>query len=205
MKSSRNLQIAMYGVGAFIGVIGLSYASVPLYRLYCSITGYGGTTQKTHDPTRINQSIVEGHDIAVSFTSQVSDTLPWTFLPVQDSIDVQPGEKALAFFKVHNLSDEPLIGVATYNVVPPSAGQYFNKIQCFCFDEQRVNPHEEVYMPVHFFVDTDILKDRYLKNIREITLSYTFFLSDDQSSEWWDQERERTEGYHTFSVKEYTI
>lgn len=204
-KSSKNLQIALYTSGAVIGAIGLSYASVPLYRLYCSVTGYGGTVQKNHDPNKVVTKVVDHHDIRVSFTSQVSDTLPWSFVPVQDSIEVLPGEKALAFFKVKNNSDDALIGMATYNVVPTAAGQYFNKIQCFCFDEQRVNPREEVYMPVHFYVDPEIVNDYAMKHVKEITLSYTFFLSDDQSSEWWEDEKERAESNHAIPVKEYTI
>lgn len=122
----------------------------------------------------------------------MSDTLPWSFAPVQKEITLCPGEKALAFYVATNHhATEPLVGVATYNVVPELCGAYFNKIQCFCFDEQRLNPGETVNMPIHFFIDPEIEKDKSVRNIKEITLSYTFFLADDQSSEWWEEEREK--------------
>jgi cytochrome c oxidase assembly protein subunit 11 len=135
--------------------------------------------------------IVYDHPIKIRFTSQVSDTLPWSFKPVQREMVVLPGEKALAFYVATNHATEPLVGVATYNVVPDLAGAYFNKIQCFCFDEQRLNPGETVNMPIHFFVDPSIEDDKILRGIHEITLSYTFFLAEDQSSEWWEEEREK--------------
>lgn len=204
LKSLSNLRVALYTTGGVFAVIGFSYASVPLYRIFCSVTGYGGTVQKTHNPD-FNKEVDYSHQIKVSFTSQVSSTLPWSFTPIQDSVIVHPGEKVLAIFKAFNHSDEPLIGVATYNVVPDRAGQYFNKIQCFCFDEQRINAKSEVYMPVHFYVDTDILKDPKMKNLNEITLSYTFFLSDDQDMDWIIEEREKEKEKRAIAVKKYTL
>lgn len=113
-------------------------------------------------------------------------------MPVQKEMTLCPGEKALAFYVATNYhKTDTLVGVATYNVVPDVAGAYFNKIQCFCFDEQRLNPGETVNMPIHFFVDPDIENDKVLKGINEITLSYTFFLAEDQSSDWWEEERDK--------------
>lgn len=204
LKSVSNLRVGLYTTGAVFAVIGLSYASVPLYRIFCSVTGFGGTVQKTHNPD-FSKGVDESRQIKVSFTSQVSSTLPWSFVPIQDSVIVNPGEKVLAIFKAYNHSDEPLIGVATYNVVPDGAGQYFNKIQCFCFDEQRINAKSEVYMPVHFYVDTDILKNPKMKDLNEITLSYTFFLSDDQDMDWIIEEREKENQKKAIAVKKYTL
>lgn len=121
--------------------------------------------------------------IKIVFNADVSDTMPWKFYPTQPDILVVPGETALAFFTAKNKTDKAVIGVATYNVFPPKAGLYFNKIQCFCFDEQRLKPREEVDMPVFFFVDPEMLNDPSMENVHEITLSYTFFKTDEDSEE----------------------
>lgn len=142
--------------------------------------------------SKTKSKIVYDHPIKIRFTSQVSDTLPWSFLPAQREITVCPGQKTLAFYVASNHHPtDALVGVATYNVVPDIAGAYFNKIQCFCFDEQRLNAGETVDMPIDFFIDPAIEDDKILRGINEITLSYTFFLADDQSSEWWEEEREK--------------
>lgn len=146
----------------------------------------------TATASKTKSKIVYDHPIRIRFTSQVSDTLPWSFTPAQREITVCPGQKTLAFYVASNHHPtDALVGVATYNVVPDVAGAYFNKIQCFCFDEQRLNAGETVDMPIDFFIDPAIEDDKVLKGINEITLSYTFFLADDQSAEWWEEEREK--------------
>ena len=165
-----------------IFVLGGAYAAVPLYRLFCQATGYAGTTQRGDTVSDLLTRAAaipaeKRRPINIYFVSEVSAHLPWTFTPLQRSVSVLPGESALAFFQATNDSDDPLIGVATYNVAPSKAGAYFHKIQCFCFDEQRLEPHESVDMPVLFYLDPELLKDPKLENLDHITLSYTFFNS----------------------------
>ncbi len=166
-----------YKLGAIVVfVFGLSYASVPLYKVFCQVTGFGGTTQRVNDlQKKIITPLANGKLIKVDFAANVHSTMPWKFKPSQHSIKVVPGETALAFYTVTNPTDKPITGVATYNVFPPKAGLYFNKIQCFCFEEQRLGPHEEVDMPVFFFLDPDLIDDPAMNNVTNITLSYTFF------------------------------
>ena len=170
-----------------IGTAGLSYASVPLYRMFCQATGFGGTV-KTHkgggeedgyDLPADPASLPNNRLLTISFNTDVDSSLPWSFKPVQRQVNVLAGQTALAFFEATNHSSEPIIGVATYNVAPMKAGAYFNKIQCFCFDEQRLLPGETVDMPVFFYVDPDFLDDRSLRSCSTLTLSYTFFRSSD--------------------------
>lgn len=159
-----------------MGMVGLSYASVPLYRLFCQVSGYGGTTKLETGTDKVEaMEPVKDHVIKVTFNADVHSTLNWNFRPQQTEIYVVPGETALAFYKAKNPTDKPVIGVSTYNVVPFEAGQYFNKIQCFCFEEQLLNPHEEVDMPVFFYIDPEIVENGRLVNCNLITLSYTFF------------------------------
>ncbi|CXI87389.1 cytochrome c oxidase assembly protein COX11, putative [Plasmodium berghei] len=158
-------------------MFGLSFAFVPLYQLFCQSTGYGGTTQKTFDISELfNKKVNKDRLIEVNFTSQ--SNMPWAFKPEQKSIIVKPGETVLAFYKAKNLLDKPVIGIALYHVLPDEAGLYFNKIQCFCFEEQMLNANEEIDLPVLFFIDPEILNDSRLKNLEKITLSYIFFESD---------------------------
>ncbi|CAD2099652.1 cytochrome c oxidase assembly protein COX11, putative [Plasmodium vinckei brucechwatti] len=158
-------------------MFGLSFAFVPLYQLFCQSTGYGGTTQKTFDISELfNKKANKDRLIEVNFTSQ--SNMPWAFTPEQKSIIVKPGETVLAFYKAKNLLDKPVIGIALYHVLPDEAGLYFNKIQCFCFEEQMLNANEEIDLPVLFFIDPEILNDSRLKNLEKITLSYIFFESD---------------------------
>lgn len=152
------------------------------------MTGFGGTTQqasaeKMEILKAARQALSEteegARELVIRFDASTSTFLPWQFKPSQRTIKVAVGDTALAFFLAKNISDKPLVGVATYNVIPDRAGLYFNKIQCFCFDEQRLGPKEEMEMPVFFFIDPKINEDRHLDNVREIVLSYTFFKSDD--------------------------
>ena len=267
----RNTRMAMYAASAVIGALGATYASVPLYKLFCQATGFGGTTQRvrlsteeesemlkqyeidleyenpnnntpsdeksksltnilkrrlirsldqfydtmnnlfvktlstsdsilpgsnsdrrrmanTHGNTWTDEvqlsklSSLEPHPngrlLRIHFDTSTSDILPWTFTPTQPYVKVVPGETALCFFTATNHSKYPITGVATYNVHPPKAGLYFNKIQCFCFEEQRLLPGETVDMPVFFYVDPDFMEDGNLDRCNHITLSYTFFRTD---------------------------
>jgi cytochrome c oxidase assembly protein subunit 11 len=164
-------------VSVVVGMLGLTAAAVPLYRLFCQVTGYGGTTQ------RAETAPTEGLDraITVRFNADVDPALPWSFQPKQRQIEVRVGEQSLAYYRARNRSDHPVVGQAVYNVTPFKAGPYFDKIACFCFDEQVLGPGEEVDMPVSFYVDPEILNDPNTRNLRTITLSYTFFLIEDET------------------------
>ena len=153
-------------------MIGISYASVPLYDLFCRVTGYGGTTQKS--------SLAPGSkgnykNIQVRFDANVNNSLNWEFLAPKEEILVQPGVEKIVYYTAKNLSDKTIVGTATYNVSPPKAGSIFMKIDCFCFVEQTLLPGEKVKMPVVFYIDPMVDSDESLKNLSEITLSYTFF------------------------------
>jgi cytochrome c oxidase assembly protein subunit 11 len=179
-RDDRNATMGLYALALVIAVVGLSYASVPLYQIFCQATGYGGTTQRaTEEAFKTMKPVPGAAPIAIYFSAETTDTMPWVFKPVQRMVKVLPGETALAFYSAYNPTDKPITGVATYNVLPPKAGLYFNKIQCFCFDEQRLRPHEEIDMPVFFYVDPQILTDPAMEGLTDITLSYTFFRSGD--------------------------
>ncbi len=157
--------------GMVAGMLGLSYAAVPLYRIFCQVTGFGGTTQvATQAPVEVLDRLV-----TVRFNADIAPGLAWSFEPVARDMTLRVGENGLAFYRVHNKSDRPLVGTATFNVTPDKAGQYFNKIACFCFTEQRLAPGETVDMPVSFFVDPGMARDRAMNDLSHITLSYTFF------------------------------
>ena len=158
-----------------VAMVGLSYASVPLYRLFCQTTGFGGTTQIAQALPEENQVNNASRTFTIHFNADVSDTIPWKFQPAQKEIRVKPGETVLAFYKAYNPTDESIVAISTYNVTPQKAGVYFNKIQCFCFEEQRLGPKEEVDMPVFFYVDPEFLDDPLMDGIKTLTLSYTFF------------------------------
>ncbi|XP_003467083.2 cytochrome c oxidase assembly protein COX11, mitochondrial [Cavia porcellus] len=172
----RNKTVLTYVAAAAVGMLGASYAAVPLYRLYCQTTGLGGSAVAGHGSDQIESMVpVKDRIIKVTFNADVHASLQWNFRPQQSEIYVVPGETALAFYKARNPTDKPVIGISTYNVVPFEAGQYFNKIQCFCFEEQRLNPQEEVDMPVFFYIDPEFAEDPRMVNVDLITLSYTFF------------------------------
>lgn len=228
----RNQRLAWYTAAIVVGALGATYASVPLYKIFCQATGFGGTTQRVTlqdwaqsaedrealGVPRIVQNLLNqmpqvrntgrvhtwtdeeaaaklaslkpienGKLITVRFDSTVGDVLPWTFVPTQLDVKVVPGETALSFFTVTNHSTKAITGVATYNVYPPKAGLYFQKIQCFCFEEQRLLPGETVDMPVFFFIDPDFAKDPQLSHVSNITLSYTFFQTDEENEEEEDE------------------
>lgn len=149
--------------------------SVPLYRLFCAATGFGGTTQRADLAT----GAVGNRVITVRFSTDVAPGLPWRFEPEQREVRVHLGEEKLVFFSAENLTDRPVVGHATFNVTPAKAGLYFSKIQCFCFDEERLGPRQRVDMPVDFFIDPALAEDRGASEVEAITLSYTFFRSAD--------------------------
>lgn len=152
-------------------MVGLSYAAVPLYRIFCQVTGYGGTTQiATESP----QTVLE-RTITVRFDANVSRDMDWSFRPAQRSIELKVGETALAFYRAVSESSSDTMGTATFNVTPLAAGQYFNKVECFCFTEQKLTAGQTVDMPVTFFIDPEIDNDPDLEKLTTITLSYTFY------------------------------
>ncbi len=153
-------------------MVGLAYASVPLYDLFCRVTGYGGTTQMV---TENEEIIIVDHPIKVRFDANVNSKLNWRFEPVDSPVTMNPGEEILINYRATNLGDKPSIGTSTFNVTPVKAGQHFMKLDCFCFIEQALAPHESVLMPVRFFIDPAIVESADTANIKEIILSYTFF------------------------------
>ena len=163
----------------FVGMLmlSLSYAAVPLYDIFCRVTGFGGTTQIASSAPGSS-----GHpNINIRFESNITDSLNWDFYSKTKTVKIPMGEEKTIYYFAKNLSDEPIVGTATFNVTPDKAGQYFMKIDCFCFVEQLLNPGESMNMPVTFFIDPDLYKDENVQEVNEITLSYTFMKSMDQS------------------------
>ena len=169
-KPSANAKLAVGLLTVAIGMVGLSFAAVPLYEIFCQITGYGGTTQRAEEEA---ERTLE-RTVIVRFDSNISG-LPWAFRPAEPQIEVKLGETALISYIAENTGARPTTGTATFNVQPTIAGYYFNKMECFCFNEQELQPGERVEMPVQFFVSPDLADDRELDGTRTITLSYTFF------------------------------
>ena len=154
-----------------VGMLGMAFAAVPLYQAFCRVTGFGGTTQFAGAAP----ATVEDRVITVRFNTDVASDLPWRFRPVQRELRVRLGEETLARYTTVNRSNVPVSGTATFNVTPYKAGRYFNKIDCFCFTEQLLEPGESAEMAVSFFIDPELVNDRNLDDLHTITLSYTFF------------------------------
>jgi cytochrome c oxidase assembly protein subunit 11 len=163
----------MIAIAVAFAMLGLGYAAVPLYRMFCQATGFGGTTMRSK--TGLAPGAVVGKLINVRFDANVSPTLPWRFAPEKNIARIAIGARNMAFFTATNLSDKPITGTASFNVTPELAGAYFTKIQCFCFTSQTLKPGETIRMPVIYYVDPAILKDKEAGKFNEITLSYTFF------------------------------
>lgn len=158
------------------GMLCLAYASVPLYEIFCQVTGFGGTTQHSGAlPSQTNERVMK-----VRFDANVAGDMPWSFKPMQTEVEVKLGEEKLIFYKAKNLSNQPITGIASFNVTPEKTGEFFDKLACFCFDNQTLAPGEEIEMPVSFFVDPELVKFRNLDGVKTITLSYTFFRAKDQ-------------------------
>jgi cytochrome c oxidase assembly protein subunit 11 len=169
---------ALLACGAIAGMLGLTAASVPLYRLFCQVTGYGGTTQRAEQAPGARDAMIK-----VRFNADIADGMPWSFVPAVHEIEIPIGEQQLAFYRAHNNGTRPVTGTATFNVTPSKAGYYFSKIDCFCFTEQTLEPGQSADLPVSFFVDPEILDDPDTRDVRSITLSYTFFPREDQEAD----------------------
>jgi|YelNatPaOPRAMG01_1025707.scaffolds.fasta_scaffold08050_5 cytochrome c oxidase assembly protein subunit 11 len=231
----RNLNFLAWSLSAAICTVGLSYASVPLYRMFCQVTGYGGTVQteteeyenrwsalqsspSAEGDTRSESSAPEpsassrtksshrrermrirqdARPITIRFNADVNAAMPITFVPRQSIVHVVPGEAALAFYTAQNQANEDVVGIATYNVVPAKAGVYFNKIQCFCFEEQRFKAGEKIDMPVLFFIDREFSDDPRMVDVDTIILSYTFFRAQDVSPEFLAEQQRQAIGLAT--------
>lgn len=172
-QARRNAKVATYSASIAIVTLGLSFAAVPFYTWFCKTTGYGGTTQ-----VAVSAPVEQiERSFEIRFDSNISPGLPWTFKPQVASIRVHGGEVATVNYVIENQSDQPTAGMAVYNVTPDGAGGYFNKIACFCFTEQKLGPREQVIVPVTFFVDPEVAKDRNMDAVTSIALSYTFYPS----------------------------
>lgn len=170
-KITSNRRVAAGLMVFAASMLGLSFAAVPLYRMFCAATGYAGTPRRAAQaPAKIYPQTV-----TVRFDANVSPGLPWSFEPAQPELEIHVGENKLAFFRAINKSNETVTGSAVFNVSPDYMGQYFTKIQCFCFTEQTLKAGETAEMPVSFFIDPAMLDDRNAKTVRDMTLSYTFF------------------------------
>ena len=180
---NRNSRTALYALLGALFMLGMGYAAVPLYDLFCRVTGFGGTTQRASesDSDIAAQAALSAgaKAISVRFDASTARDVPWTFDPVQSTDTVQIGQRDMAFYTARNNSNVPITGTATFNVEPEQTGRYFNKIQCFCFTEQTLMPGEEVRMPVLYYIDPAILEDENAKDVEQITLSYTFHKAKD--------------------------
>lgn len=168
----RNRTVAVACVAFFSAMVGLAYASVPLYDLFCRVTGYGGTPAQVAGAEGVE---VLDREITVRFDANVAPGLPWAFTADQKSVTLKIGEVRTITYRARNLSEEATVGTATFNVAPDAAGAYFSKIACFCFTEQRLEPGQEVEMGVNFYVDPAMVDDPDINTAKSITLSYTFF------------------------------
>ncbi|NWH07498.1 MAG: cytochrome c oxidase assembly protein [Alphaproteobacteria bacterium] len=170
-KLDRNDRILLSCAGLVAAMVALTYASAPFYALFCKVTGFGGTPQVADGPS----AEVLDRMISVRFDANTSPDLDWDFVPLQTTMRVHIGETAIAFYRATNRSERAIVGNATYNVTPDKIGYYFEKVQCFCFSEQRLEAGETIDMPVVFYVDPAIIEDPRAAATQEITLSYTFF------------------------------
>lgn len=177
LESAKRRTGWLAALGA-VSMIGAAYAAVPLYRLFCQVTGYNGTTSRADAsalPDAAEVAALGGRTINIRFDASTGNGLPWQFKPKQVVNEIRIGEKALAYYTATNTSGKTVTGRATYNVSPDTAGQYFRKIECFCFTEQQLAPGQSLDMPVIYYIDPEILNDPSANRISEITLSYTFF------------------------------
>jgi cytochrome c oxidase assembly protein subunit 11 len=169
-----------------LAMLGLGYASVPLYRLFCQVTGFGGTTMRVSEAQAASVKVAAG-SISVRFDASLASNVPWRFAPQQVTQEMRVGTRRMAFYRAENLTDKPVTGVATFNVTPERAGKYFNKIQCFCFNRQTLQAGQAVDMPVTYYVDPKIKDDPETRDIEQITLSYTFHVAADDPAKALDR------------------
>ena len=177
-RRHRNRRTALLASLAIVGMLGLTAASVPLYRLYCQVSGFGGTPRI--DANASAPTVAQ--TIQVQFNADVDPGLPWLFRPAQRSVTVPLGEQTLAFYEAVNRADHAVVGHAVFNVTPFKAGPYFVKIHCFCFDEQTLQPGQRVDMPVSFYVDPVLATDGETEDVGQITLSYTFYIDQEATA-----------------------
>lgn len=172
-RASRksDTKVALLCVCGVVTMVAMSYAAVPLYQMFCQVTGLGGTTQKADKAP----DVVLDRTLTVRFDANVSPKLGWSFEPVQRTVEAHIGENMLVFYRATNTTDRKITGTATFNVAPDAAGLYFSKIECFCFKEQTLEPGQSIEMPVSFFIDPGLVKDPESSRLKEITLSYTFY------------------------------
>ena len=182
---TRKTRTAVIAFIAALAMLGLGYAAVPLYQLFCQVTGFGGTTQRASESDaaiaeRLGAS-AGAKTISIRFDGTTAQGVPWSFRPEQVTDTVTIGQRDMAIYLAKNNSDQPITGTATFNVEPEQAGRYFNKIQCFCFTEQTLQPGQEVRMPVLYYVDPKALEDPNMDGVEQITLSYTFHRANDSA------------------------
>jgi cytochrome c oxidase assembly protein subunit 11 len=175
VSGDKNARLAWTLAAAVGGMLALAYAASPLYDMFCRATGFGGTPQIAQEGAQGEGRPILSRTVNVRFDSNVDANLPWRFTPLEREVKVKLGEERLVHYRVTNLSQRPIVGTSAYNVTPETAGAWFNKLQCFCFTEQLLLPGQSMDMPVVFFVDPEMDKDRRYDNVRTITLSYTFF------------------------------
>lgn len=189
-RLDRNMKVVVTCTAIVAGMVGMAYAAVPLYDLFCRVTGYGGTTQiAQYDSTQILD-----REVTVRFDASNARGFPWEFEPLQTSMTVRVGETALAFYRATNTSDRPVTGVASYNVTPFKMGPYFSKLECFCFTEQTLQPGESMDMPVIFFMDPLMDEEDRLDDVRTVTLSYTFWSADEEERAYESARASASEG-----------
>ncbi len=176
---NKNRNTAVKVVCVVAAMLALSFASVPLYKIFCQITGFDGTTKRAD----FAPGTVLDRKITIRFDATTAKDLPWDFKPGQVSQELHLGETGLAYYTSENLSDQPIIGSATYNVQPAKVGEYFRKIACFCFTEQLLEPGQKVDMPMTFFIDPEMVHDKSLDDVTTVTISYTFYRNDKAEAE----------------------
>ena len=174
MTIAANTRVGFMAAAMAVSMVGVGFAAVPLYKIFCQVTGFGGTTMKV-DEAQAATVVATNKPIVIRFDANHRGDLPWEFRPERPTDTVSIGAKDMSIFIAKNLSNEAVTGTATFNVTPQQAGKYFSKIQCFCFTEQTLKPGEQVRMPVLYYVDPKIMTDPETKDIEEITLSYTFY------------------------------
>ncbi|MFK7973515.1 MAG: cytochrome c oxidase assembly protein [Rickettsiaceae bacterium] len=178
LNNKSNTHFAISIIILFLSMLLLSFASVPIYNLFCKATGFGGTTQRDKAFTKVHKG---QRSIKIEFDANVDRDLPWRFIPKHRSIQLTTGENALIFYESENISNHDIIGTSVYNVTPLKAGKYFVKVHCFCFEEQLLKAGQKVLMPVSFFIDPDFDHDPYMSDVDTITLSYSFYKVRDEN------------------------
>jgi cytochrome c oxidase assembly protein subunit 11 len=175
--SKGKMRTGLAALAFAAGMLMLGYAAVPLYRAFCQATGYGGTPRRASEAEAGATQKLAGKTISIRFDANIDPGMKWTFRPEKTTQTVTIGQRSMAFFEAENLTDQTITGAASYNISPDETASYFNKVQCFCFTRQTLRPHEKVRMPVIFFVDPKILDDKDVKDVAQITLSYTFHIA----------------------------